>query len=1102
MKNDPADRLSSLSPARRALLEQRLRKTAAPAATPTIPRREDRRAASLSHAQERIWLLDQLMPGVSAYNVPRGLRLHGPLNVAALQRALDALVARHEVLRSVYQVVNGEPRQIVQEPGSVPFRTVDLTSWPQAEREGEGLRLLTQELRRPFNLARDSMLRAVLVQLAPADHLLLLVTHHIASDGGSRGVLLHELAALYHAFATGQPAPLSDLPLQYGDFAAWQRRVLQDGAIAKSLTYWKERLAGAPPVLELPADHPRPAVATFQGANAFASLPQPLMEELKALGRQEGVTLFMVLLAAFNALLYRYTGQSDLVVGVPVSGRSRPELQGLIGCFINTLVLRTDLSGNPTFRELLQRARSRALDAYDHQDVPVEKLVEELQAGRDLSRAPLAQVLFVFEGSAGALPSIPGLGVSPLDLDAGGAKLDFAFNVIETPERVKVQAQYSTDLFEEATVCRFLAHWQTLLEGIVADPGCRLAQLPILTPAEREQLLVGWNATAADFPRERCVHHLVEAQAARTPHAVAVACEDRQLTYAELNAQANRLAHALRRRGIGPEALVGIYVERSLEMVVGLLGVLKAGGAYLPLDPSFPSERLAFMLTDTEAPMILTQHRLLPQLPPHRAQVLCLDEPGKVLESQGDANLSGGAAPEHLAYVIYTSGSTGKPKGVQIPHAAVVNFLTSMAREPGLTAQDRLLAVTSLSFDIAGLELFLPLTVGACVDVVSREVAGDGARLRRRLEETRPTVMQATPATWRMLLDAGWTGGLAKILCGGEALSSELANRLMATGAELWNMYGPTETTIWSLVSRVEPGVDVVSLGRPIANTTVYVLDAHMQPVPVGVPGELYLGGTGLARGYLRRPELTAERFIRHPFDAQPEARLYRTGDLVRYPPDGTLQFLGRIDHQVKVHGFRIELGDIEAVLVQHAAVKETVVVAREDSPGDKRLVAYLVPTGLETPAASELRRFLREQLPEYMVPSAFVTLTALPLTPNGKVNRLALPAPEQTRPELEEAFVAPRTPAEETIAAIWAELLRVSTVGVRDNFFGLGGNSLLATRVMARLRDAFQVELPLRSLFEAPTVEGLTLAVTAARAAQQDAERLQQLLEQAMNLQ
>jgi amino acid adenylation domain-containing protein/non-ribosomal peptide synthase protein (TIGR01720 family) len=1310
----------------------------------------------------------------------------------------------------------------------------------------------------------------------------LVTLHHIVTDEWSMGVFIHELSALYHAFSTGRPSPLAALPIQYADFAAWQREWLQGEVLNAQLGYWKKQLAGVPALLDLPTDRPRPAVQGFRGASVPVVLDGELTQGLKALSQRAGVTLFMTLLGAFMVVLARYSRQEDIVVGSPTANRTHRQTEGLIGFFVNTLVLRADLAGDPPFEELLGQVRRVALEAYAHQEVPFEQVVEALQPERTLSHSPLFQVMFALQNVPVGELVLPGLSLSPLTLESVTAKFDLSLVLSEAEGGLVGVWEYSTELFEAATIERLGAHFETLLEGIVADPQRRLSELPLLPEAEWQQVVVEWNATETAYPkercihqlfeaqverapeavavvfedhglsyralnaranqlahhlqglgvgpevlvgvclersvemvigllgilkaggayvpldpaypeerlafmledarpkvlltqqhllgtlpkhptvlcmdtdwqlvtresqegptnltsplnlayviytsgstgrpkgvaimhgnvtnhnvtqaknfglcsedrvlqfasisfdvsveeifptwlsgatlvirpagvlatgkeflqfiqkqqltvlnlptaywhewvyesslsnvslpsclrlvvvggetalagsfakwqrlldhdvawinaygpteatvgtlqyqpdasawaddrfdiplgrplantqvyvldsylkpvpvgvpgelyiggvglargylnrpgltaerfipnlfggkagsrlyrtgdlahyrpdpRERCIHQLFEAQVERTPEAVAVVFEDHGLSYRALNAQVNQLAHHLQALGVGPEVLVGVYMERSVEMVVGLLGILKAGGAYVPLDPTYPEERLAFMLEDAQVPVLLTQAHLEATLPQSRAQVLCLDREWERIGRASRANPASGVQPDNLAYVIYTSGSTGRPKGVQIAHRSLVNFIHSIRQRLGLSRQDILLAVTTLSFDIAALELYLPLVVGAKLRLVSREVATDGVQLGESLKRAGATVMQATPATWRLLLAAGWEGrrGL-KILCGGEALPRELAHQLLEKGASVWNLYGPTETTIWSAARQVSgpPSTAIQeayeSIGYPLTNTQVYVLDRHLEPVPIGVPGELCIGGAGLARGYLQRPELTPERFIPHPFSEIPGARLYKTGDLARYRPDGNIEFLGRLDHQVKIRGFRIELGEIEAVLGGHPGVQEACVVVREDHPGEKRLVAYVVGKEGPTPSGNELREFLKERLPEYMVPSAFLSLEALPLTPNGKVDRKALPAPEGRG--VAEGYVPPCTPTEELLAGIWAEVLRQERVGRHDNFFALGGDSILCIQVIARAQQA-GLQLTPKQLFQHQSIVELAAVV------------------------
>jgi amino acid adenylation domain-containing protein len=916
---------------------------------PPLRRRPRSERPPLSFAQQRLWFLDRFEPGSPFYNIPAAARLTGELDVAALERSLREIIRRHETLRTTFQEVEGQPAQVIAADFDPELAVVDLSGLPEAEREAEARRRAREEAQRPFDLVRGPLLRALLLKLAAREHVVLLVLHHIVADGWSLGVFFRELAALYQGFAGGTPVSLPELPVQYADYAAWQRDWMRDEVLGRQLAYWKERLAGAPAALEMPTDRPRPPVQTVRGATEPLLIPIGLLAGIKALARREGCTPFMVLLAAFQALLGCYSGQDDVCVGTPIANRTRPELEGLIGFFVNTLVLRADLGGDPPFRQLLARVREAALGAYAHQDLPFEMLVEAMQPQRDLSRTPLFQVMFILQNTPLPSVDVPGLRFSPVEADSGTAKFDLLLALAETEQGLAGNLEYNSDLFEAATARRVLDHFRYLLEAAVADPARPLSELPLLTAAERRQVLGEWNATETGFPEAQTVHRLFEFQAEQTPEAVALVFEGEHLTYRELNARANRLAHSLQDLGVGPEVLVGICLERSVDMVVALLGVLKAGGAYVPLDPAYPQERLAFMIADAGVPVVLTQQALAAGLSGQGAWVLCVDTDAEAIAQQSEDNPFPLAGSDHLAYVIYTSGSTGRPKGVEITHGSVVNFLISMRRRPGLSERDILLAVTTLSFDIAALELFLPLSVGARVELARREVAQDGARLAENLAVSGATAMQATPATWRLLLESGWSGnpGL-KILCGGEPLTPELAQQLLARGASVWNLYGPTETTIWSTVHQVDGRDGPVPIGRPIANTQVYVVDNRGQPVPVGVKGELLIGGAGVARGYRGRRELTAEKFIPDPFRGRPGARLYRTGDLARWLPGGELECLGRVDHQVKVRGFRIEPGEIEIALRQHPSVLHAAVAAREEDSGDKRLVAYVVPNPQE----------------------------------------------------------------------------------------------------------------------------------------------------------
>jgi amino acid adenylation domain-containing protein len=1050
----------------------------------------------LSHFQERLWFMEQWEPGKPTYNICQAYRLEGPLNVSAVEESLNTVIGRHEILRASFGADDGQPSQIILPVLRIQLPIADLRTAAEAEKNTTSLRLAEEEAQRPFDLTQGPLLRALLVKLADQEHLLILTIHQMVCDGRSVQILMSEFWASYAAICQAKSPSLPTLFVQYSDFAIWQRQLLNQESLQSQIVFWQETLKGNLPVLALPTDYPRPAVESFQGSRVSFVLPESLTRSLNELARQEGVTLFMTLMAAFKTLLYRYSGQEDSIVGFPVSNRHWGEATGLIGFFVNTLVARTFISGELTFRDFLYRVRDMCHAAYANQDLPFEKLVEVLQPSRDLSRNPIVQAMFTFHNMPGTY-SVPALLRStPMSIENGTSKVDLTLSLAEQDSQLAGFFEYSTDLFKRDRIERMAGHFQTLLDGIVADPDRRISYLPILTKAERHRLLIEWNNTEADYPRYKCVNELIEEQAERAPDAIAVLFHRQQLTYGELNARANQLAHYLQELGVGPEKLVGICAERSLDMVIGLLGILKAGGAYVPLDPSYPQERLRFMLDDAQISVLLTQAKLVEDrgwgpvlskvegiedgdrgssiLDP-RLQVVFVDRDWRLIAQKRDNNPKSGIESHNLAYVTYTSGSTGRPKGVQVSHRSVLNCLHFVRQRVDLTQNDVFLAVTTISFDIFGLELYLPLINGATVAIVTHEEMIDGRILCRRLIDLGATAMQATPSTWRLLLDAGWKGSEGfKILCGGEILSRDLANRLLGCGT-LWNLYGPTETTIWSTTHSVEPADETVCIGRPIANTQVYVLDDYLQPVPIGVHGDLYIGGDGLARGYLNRPELTAERFIRNPFGDDPDAPLYRTGDRARYRQDGDIEFLGRLDNQVKIRGHRVELGEIEAALNQHAAVKDNVVVARaRDSSGEKELIGYLVTTQESLVSVHEVRRFLQGNLPEYMIPSAFVLLNALPLTPNGKVDRNALPSVDGARPELDRAFIEPRTEIEELISQAWREVLKIDRIGIYDNFFDLGGHSLLATRVVARLRTNFSIDLPLRKLFELPTVAGL----------------------------
>jgi amino acid adenylation domain-containing protein len=1177
MTNIPhVEQHSKLSPERRAaLLEQWRRQRAAPKAAQISPSAQDG-PLPLAFAQERIWFLHQMQPDSPGYHLPIALRLVGELHTPALERSFAELIRRHAILRTTFPERDGMPAQVITpiethnyaslqanyaslQTNYASLQTVDLRPLAEDRREPQARRLADEEYARPFDLTTGPLLRARLFRLADQEHLLLITLHHLVSDGWSNGILLKELGELYGAYAAGLVSPLPELAVQYADIVAWERKRFQAGALDNELAYWKRRLEGAPALLALPLDHLRPAVQSAAGAVHQFQLPSGAHAALQALCRRAGVTPVMALLAVFKTLLYRYTGQDDLLIGLPVFNRHRSESEGLIGLFVNTLVIRTLLAGNPGFLELLGRVRAATLGAYEHQSYPFEKLVEVLRPERDTSHTPLFQVMLSVTAGAEEESHWPGLNVLPYEVERPGANFDLTLEVAEHAAGMQLALVFRTELFERSTIERLANHFCRLLEACLRAPETPIERLPLLSAAERALILEGWNATQVGYPQVHCLHQLFEQQAERTPNAVALEYAGQQLTYRQLNGRANQLAHFLRERGVGPEVLVGISVERSLELVIGLLGILKAGGAYVPMDPSYPAERLQYMLEDAQVAVLLTMttddrrpttdpfdtvtirqgdkvmgtSEVFTPSPFHpftpseqsvvggQRSVVDLVADWDQIAQQPAENPESGAAPDNLAYMIYTSGSTGKPKGAMNSHRAIVNRLMWMQQEYGLTAADRVLQKTPFSFDVSVWEFFWPLISGARLVVARPEGHKDPAYLVELIASAEITTLHFVPSMLQLFVEQPGLErcvALRRVICSGEALAYDLQQRFFErSGAELHNLYGPTEAavdvTYWAC--RRDSARQSVPLGYPVANTQIYILDRRMQPVPIGVAGELHIGGVQVGRGYHNRPELTAERFVPNPFattdDRRPTTddraktqnsklktqnfRLYRTGDLARYLPDGTIEYLGRIDHQVKIRGLRIELGEIEAALSAHPSVREAVVLAREAAPGDTRLMAYIVPDQEqrtknkeqknETPdsqfsilnsqfSIQELRRFLGATLPEYMVPSAFVVLEAMPLNPSGKVDRKALPAPELAASHAQAEYIAPRNDVERTIAEIWQGLLHIPRVGTQDNFFELGGHSLLVTQVRAQIQERLGADISLVDLFRLTTVQAL----------------------------
>jgi amino acid adenylation domain-containing protein len=1032
------------------------------------------------------------------------------LDREALRAALDRIVVRHEVLRTRFEQPEGMAVQVIDPTGSFALQEWDLRAQPQAEKRLQ--ELAAAEAHAPFDLVSGPLLRGQLICLDESEHVLLVSMHHIVSDGWSLGIFLKELGALYRAFSQGQPDPLPPLSLQYADYAHWQRQWVSGERLQSQLQYWKQQLAGAPPVLELPVDRARPAVASYAGARVEVCLEASLARQLRELSRAHGVTLYMTLLGSWAVLLARLSGQKDVVIGTPVANRNRVELEGLIGFFVNTLALRIDLSAGGSVSELLEQVKGVVLQAHAHQDIPFEQVVDALSPVRSLAHGPLFQVMFSWQNTLPEELELPGLRLQGLTLPGTTASFDLTLALQESGEEIRGALEYATALFDGETVERYLGCWKRLLQGMLAfgtmsDPQQRLEQLTMLDEQERWQLVEGWNATAMPDARERCLQELFEAQVERDPGATAIVHQGQRLSYSELNGRANRLAHHLRALGVRPDMLVGVCAERSLELMVGVLGIVKAGGAYVPLDPTYPQDRLAYMLEDCGATLVVTQEKRrqqLSELAPAGVRLLSLDNPTGQIDVAVEQTEAAGqellrlAGPDHLAYVIYTSGSTGRPKGAGVYRRGLNNLLQWYLQCIELSAADRVLVVTSASFDLTQKNLLGPLLQGASVHLGAElfEPAGLVATIR----DAQITVMNLTPSAFYAIVEADTGGALSSlkyVMLGGEPIDAVRMAQLQARYPQLQviNSYGPTECAdvcAFHLLTERNLRDRLIPLGKPVPHTRLYVLDERRQPVPIGVAGEIYVGGVGVGAGYLNQPTLTAERFVCDPFDRGPQARMYRTGDVGRWLPGGVIEFLGRNDQQVKVRGYRIELGEIEARLREHAGVREAVVIAREDTPGDQRLVAYLTAAD-EPPTVESLRALARAALPEHMVPSAFVVLSSLPLTPSGKLDRRALPAPETEAYGLR-AYEPPCGQIETAVADIWRELLKVERVGRDDDFFDLGGHSLLATQLTSRLRHVFEVDLPIMEVFRSPTLAKLAESIYSAQLKEFDPEEVQRL--------
>jgi len=1047
-----------------------------------------------SFAQQRLWFLDQLEPGTAAYNLPRAFRITGPLNVAILQRAFEIVIERHASLRTVFDSVEGEARQIVLPDVELKIPIRDLAGFPQGEREAEALRIASEEGKKPFDLMEGPLLRLILVRLSPDTHFLVLVMHHIVTDGWSIALLFREVTKCYAALSQGDPPELPELALQYPECAQWQREYMSGEVLTNEVEYWRRKLAGAPTLLDLPTDHPRPATHGWQGATEEFSLDSAILAKLKALAQAESSTLFMVVMAAFQSLLRRYTNQESILIGTPIAGRSEVEIENMIGLFVNTLVFRVDFANNPSFRDLIRQVRSFALEAYAHQDVPFEKLVERLVPQRSLDTHPLFQVMFTFQNIPRQVFEIPGLRIKEMPFETGIAKLDLSVEVWEDSE-FHCQFEYSTDLFERSTIRRMLGHFENLLTAAVENPDLRLGQIPIISAEEQRQVLFDWNRTAADYSRDVPLHKAFESQADRSPNATALRFPPREWTYRLLNDEANRLAHRLIEKGVHPGSRVGVFLERSPEMVLALLGVLKAGAAYVPLDPAYPLERLSFLIEDAALTCVVTRSSTSDQVPGNAPSIVAfdIDIDNDSLGGKPTTNPATYVPADQCAYVIYTSGSTGIPKGVEGTHRASMNRFSWMWRTYPFQPGEVCCQKTNLGFVDSIWEIFGPLLAGIPNVIIPQEAVRDPEEMLQLLAREHVTRMVLVPSLLRTLLDHApdlqrRVPELRLWSCSGEVLPADLAKRFREAFPEatLLNIYGSSEVAA-DVTCHEATDRDLassVAIGRPISNTQIYLVDAYGDPVPVGIRGEIYVGGDGLARGYLNRPELTAERFVANWLVPEQSPRLYRTGDLGRFRGNGEIEYMGRVDSQVKLRGLRIELGEIEAVLGSHAGIEEAVVAVSGEGEQQK-LSAYLVgkDEGKAAPSAGQLRRFLRTKLPEHMVPASYWRVDKFPLLPSGKVNRAALVGCGE-RPLVDtEELAGPRNEVEAKLAGIWRELLAVEQVGMEQNFFELGGHSLLVLQVTARIRRIFDVELAVRSLFEAPTIAGLAVEVEKAQA-------------------
>ena len=1111
--NDIIQDISKLSPEKKKLLELLLKEQNVDLAeSKIIPASRETNRFPLSYAQQRMWFLEQLEPGTPLYNNPAAVMLTGQLDIAAMQKTLDEMSRRHEVLRTTFASEKGKPVQIIHPELKLNLEQLDLSELPPEEREKELKEAADKAAQHPFDLGKGPLLRTVLIRLDEQKHVLLLTMHHIISDAWTLTIFIREVAQLYEAFSQGKNIKLPPLPIQYADFARWQHDWLKGRIVEEQIAYWKANLSAGASAIDLPADHSRPKYQTFNGDVVTFTIDENTTKKLEKQSQQHDVTLFMTLLAALDVILSRYSGETDISVGTPIAGRNRTETEFLMGVFVNTLVMRVDLSDDPTFAELLHRVKDVALGAYSHQDVPFEMIVEALKPQRDMSRTPFFQTMFVLQNAPAQPLKLSNIDIEPLELHTPTAKFDLTLVLEPNEKGMDGQIVYNTNLFEKETITRFVGHLLSILTEISDQTEQRISTINLLTDSEKKQLAEWSHPKASSKPgNEKFVHELFADQAARTPDRLIV-CNDDSMTYHELDERSNRLAGFLVANGVKPEQIVGLFMERSLDLLVGLMAILKSGGVYLPLDPDFPRDRIAFMLHDAGSSIILSTSKAAEMLPENTAQLVCVDSEWEKIQESNKTAPNVTLHPQNSAYIIYTSGSTGKPKGVLIPHGEIAEHSLGMKDFYELTEHDRVLQFASTNFDASLEQIFPTLMAGAELVLRGKQVWSP-EELIDVVKQHQLTVVNLPTAywtqfmqTWAKTMDAEAEQPIRLLIVGGDLLTTDSIGPWCDSSlgkARLLNAYGPTEATITSTIfdisasdhAHLERGA--IPIGRGVLARSLYILDKKGNPVPVGIPGELVIGGFALARGYLNRPDITAEKFVPDPFSKEPGARFYRTGDLVRYRPGGNIQFLGRIDDQVKIRGYRIELGEIESNLIRFKGLSDVAVIAKSDSQNNKQLVAYYVPENGLHPTINELRDFLMNDLPDYMIPTAFVELESFPMTQTGKIDRRALPDPDQFRPLLVTKYVAPRTKTEKRLAEIVAEVLKIKQVGVFDNFFELGGHSMLGTQVISQLREEFHVDLPLRALFENPTVEGIARAITEELAAGQDESELEAMLDE-----